>query len=261
MGQRTGLVLSVAALLLAGGPSSGQTVLRSVMHADLKSIDPVWTTATITRYHGHMVYETLFGIDGQNLPQPQMVRDHTLSADRLTYTFVLRDGLKFHDGQPVTAEDVAASIKRWAARDAAGQMMMRFTKDIVATDARMVTLTLSEPFGLVIDALAQPTATPAFIVPKRVATTDPGTQIDDPVGSGPFRMAKEQWVPGSRTVYTKYPDYVPRSRRPPALPAGALPKSTGSSGWCCRMRRRRRRRSAEAKSTTTKASPPTSSRS
>ena len=91
MSHRTGLALGVAALLLAGGPSSGQTVLRSVMHADLKSIDPVWTTATITRYHGHMVYETLFGIDGQNLPQPQMVRDHTLSADRLTYTFVLRD--------------------------------------------------------------------------------------------------------------------------------------------------------------------------
>ena len=224
MSHRTGLALGVAALLLAGGPSSGQTVLRSVMHADLKSIDPVWTTATITRYHGHMVYETLFGIDGQNLPQPQMVRDHTLSADRLTYTFVLRDGLKFHDAQPVTAEDVAASIKRWAARDAAGQMMMRFTKDIVATDARTVTLTLSEPFGLVIDALAQPTATPAFIVPKRVATTDPGTQIDDPVGSGPFRMAKEQWVPGSRTVYVKNADYVPRSEAASGTAGGRIAK-------------------------------------
>ncbi|MBL8688961.1 MAG: ABC transporter substrate-binding protein, partial [Rhodospirillaceae bacterium] len=186
MAQRTGLALAFAALLLGSGQASSQTVLRTVMHADLKSIDPIWTTATISRYHGHMVYETLFGIDGQNLPQPQMVRDHQLSADRLTYTFVLRDGLKWHDGQPVTAEDVAASIKRWAARDAAGQMMMRFTKEIAAVDAKTVRLTLSEPFGLVVDALAQPTSTPAFVMPKHVAATDPSTQIDDPIGSGPF---------------------------------------------------------------------------
>jgi peptide/nickel transport system substrate-binding protein len=223
MHPRTGLALGLALTLLSG-TASAESVLRTVMHADLKSIDPIWTTATISRYHGHMVYETLFAIDGQNLPQPQMVREHALSPDRLTYTFVLRDGLRFHDGEPVTAEDVVASIRRWAARDAAGQMMMRFTKDIAAADAKTVRMTLSEPFGLVVDALAQPTSTPAFIMPKRVAATDPNTQIDSPIGSGPFRMARDQWVPGSRTVYLKNADYVPRSEPVAGTAGGRVAK-------------------------------------
>lgn len=213
-------VLAVALLLGGAAAAPAETVLRAMMHAELKSIDPFWTTATITKHHGHMVYDQLFAIDDKSLPQPQMVQDFTVSPDKLVYTFVLRDGLKWHDGQPVTAEDVVASIKRWSVKDAAGQMMTRFTKELAAVDAKTVRLSLSEPFGLVIDALAQPTATPAFIMPKRVAVTDANTQIDDPVGSGPFRMAKEQWVPGSRTVYVKNTGYVPRSD-PPRGAAGA----------------------------------------
>ena len=223
--KKTKVALGAAALLLGSlATASAETVLRAVMHADLKSLDPVWTTATITKHHGHMIYDQLFGIDDKNLPQPQMVRDFTVSPDHLTYTFVLRDGLKWHDGQPVTAEDVVASIKRWGVKDAAGQMMLRFTKELTAPDAKTVKLALSEPFGLVIDALAQPTATPAFIVPKRLAETDANTQITDPTGSGPFRMAKEQWVPGSRTVYVKNTDYVPRSDPPRGTAGGHVVK-------------------------------------
>ena len=84
------------------------------MHSDLKILDPIWTTAYIVRNHGYMVYDTLFATDEKGEIKPQMVDKYEVSADKLTHTFTLRDGLLWHDGQPVTAEDCVASIKRWA---------------------------------------------------------------------------------------------------------------------------------------------------
>ena len=100
------------------------------MHSDLKILDPIWTTAYITRNHGYMIYDTLFAIDANGQIKPQMVDKYELSADKLTWTFTLRDGLQWHDGAPVTAEDCVASIKRWGARDAMGQKLMTFVKDM-----------------------------------------------------------------------------------------------------------------------------------
>ena len=94
------------------------------MHSDLKIVDPIWTTAYITRNHGYMIYDTLFAMDEKGEIKPQMVEKYDVSADKLTYTFTLRDGLAWHDGAPVTAEDCVASIKRWAAKDSLGQKVM-----------------------------------------------------------------------------------------------------------------------------------------
>ena len=96
------------------------------MNSDLKILDPIWNTAFVIRDHGYMIYDTLFATDAQGEIRPQMVDTTEVSADKLTYTFTLRDGLLWHDGQPVTAEDCVASIKRWAARDAVGQKLMTF---------------------------------------------------------------------------------------------------------------------------------------
>src|SRR5262249_42677463 len=109
-------------------PSAARTV-KAVMHADLRLLDPICTTANITADHRAMVYDTLFGLEASFTPQPQMVDKWGVSDDKLTYTFALRDGLKFHDGTAVTAADCVASVRRWAARSGSGQTMMKRVKD------------------------------------------------------------------------------------------------------------------------------------
>src|SRR5262249_4973590 len=158
-----------------------------------------------------MVFDTLISLDQNLAPQPQMVSKYTISADRLSYTFVLRDGLKFHDGTPVTADDVVASLKRWWVKDGGGQIIQKHTKELAAVDAKTIRLTLSQPYGLVLDTLAKPDANVPVIMPKRLAETDPNQAISEVVGSGPFKFVKDEWVPGSKIVFVKNPDYVPRS--------------------------------------------------
>jgi len=77
--------------------------LRFVAQADLRVLDPIWTTAYITRNHGYMVFDTLFALDSKFKPHPQMVGDYHISPDKLVYSFALRDGLQFHDGQRFVA--------------------------------------------------------------------------------------------------------------------------------------------------------------
>src|ERR1044072_7865505 len=134
----TGL-LAAAALAASVGAASAQKTLKVVMHSDLKIVDPIWTTAYITRNHGYMVYDTLFAMDEKGEIKPQMVEKYTESADKLSFVFTLRDGLLWHDGAPVTSEDCIASIKRWAARDATGQKLMTFVDTMTAQDAKTFT--------------------------------------------------------------------------------------------------------------------------
>jgi peptide/nickel transport system substrate-binding protein len=188
--------------------------LRFVPHADLKIVDPIWTTAYITRNHGYMIFDTLFALDADLKLRPQMVDKFTVSRDALKYSFTLRDGLKFHDGQPVTAEDCVASLKRWGARDAVGRLMMASLSKMVPVDRKTFTIDLEQPFGLVLDALGKPSASPSFIMPARVAATDPNEQIKEVIGSGPFKFAKDDWQPGNRVVYLRNADYVPRNETP-----------------------------------------------
>lgn len=214
--MRETLRLTVAALatlpLLAVLPAAAQdpTTLRVLAHADLQNIDPVWTTAGITIEHGYMIYDKLFEFDRAGKAQPQMADSYTISDDGLVHTITLRDGLKFTNGQPVTAADVIASLKRWSTRDALGQIIASLATDWTAVDDKTVRITLSEPFGLVADALAGARGNPAFIMPAATAATDPAVQITDATGSGPFTFDAATWKPGQTVVYEKNPDYVPR---------------------------------------------------
>ena len=203
-------LLAIAAVLASCVAVQAETVLRIVMNSDLKIIDPIWNTAFVIRDHGYMIYDTLFATDAQGEIRPQMVDTTEVSADKLTYTFTLRDGLKWHDGQPVTAEDCVASIKRWAARDAVGQKLMTFVAAVEAKDARTLSIRLKEPTGLLLPALGKPNSNVPFMMPRRVAETDPFTQITDSTGSGPFIFKRELWRPGHLAVYVKNPDYKPR---------------------------------------------------
>src|SRR5438552_13916759 len=197
----------------------GQKVLKFIPQADLRILDPITTTAYITRNHGYMIYDTLFATDAKFQVQPQMVDKYEISKDQLTYTFTLRDGLKFHDGTPVRSADCSASIDRWPKRDALGQKMAEVTESWKAVDDKTFTLKLKRPFPLALEALAKPSSNVPFIMPERIAKTDASTNITDPIGSGPYKFVKEEWVPGSKVVYVKNTDYVPR-KEPPSWAAG-----------------------------------------
>jgi peptide/nickel transport system substrate-binding protein len=219
---------SAAAAALAAGaisslPAAAQT-LRVVMHSDLKIVDPIWTTAYITRNHGYMIYDTLFAMDDKGEIKPQMVEKFDVSEDKLTYTFTLRDGLLWHDGKPVTTEDIIPSIKRWAAKDATAQKVMTFVDTLTANDPKTFTVKLKEPTGLLIFALGKPSSAVPFMMPKRVAETDPNTQISDFTGSGPFVFKRDEWKPGDKAVYVKFDKYKPRSEPASALSGGKVVK-------------------------------------
>ena len=219
----------IAAAMLSGGlaiasPLMAETVLRVVPHADLKNLDPIWTTAYISRNHGYLIYDTLYAMDEKFVPQPQMAEGHTVSEDKLTWTFTLRDGLKFHDGNPVTGEDVVASLKRWGARDGMGQKLFEVIESLEAPDDKTIVMKLKEPYGLVLESIGKISSNVPFIMPKRVAETDPFEQIKDYTGSGPFKFEQAEWVPGSKIVYTKFADYVPRQEPPSAASGGKVAK-------------------------------------
>lgn len=195
-------------------------VLRYVPQADLTVIDPVMTTAYITRYHATMVWDQLYGIDSALRPQPQMVEGHTVEDDGRLWTFTLREGLRFHDGEPVRGRDCVASIKRWAVRDSMGQALLGRTAEMTAPDDRRFTIRLTRPFGLILNCLAKLGPPALLIMPERLARTDPFQSIKEIVGSGPFRFVANERVVGSRVVYERNPDYVARTDGVPDWLAG-----------------------------------------
>jgi peptide/nickel transport system substrate-binding protein len=214
----------VLTLLGTAGPAAAQTTLRVVMHSDLKIIDPIWTTAYIVRNHGYMVYDTLFAMDAKGEIRPQMVDRYEVSRDQLVYTLTLREGLLWHDGQPVTSEDCIASIKRWGAKDSMGQKMMSFVKEFQVVGPRTFRIVLKEPTGLVLRALGKPSSNVPFMMPRRVAETDPNTQISETIGSGPFVFKKDEWKPGDKAVYVRFDRYRPRPEPPSGLAGGKVAK-------------------------------------
>ena len=192
--------------------------LRFIAQSDLRVLDPIWTTAGITRNHGYMVYDTPFALDAKFKPQPQMVGDYSISSDKPLYCFTLRDGLKFHDGDPVRATDCVVSLQRWMVRDSFGQSLATAVDKIETAGDKSFTIRLKEPFPLLLDALAK-VAGPPFIMPERLAKTDPYQQVTEAVGSGPYKFAREEFQPGHIAVYVKNTDYLPRSE-PPSWASG-----------------------------------------
>jgi peptide/nickel transport system substrate-binding protein len=199
-------------------------VIRSVPIGDLRALDPIWTTTYLTRNHGYLVWDTLFAMDAQNRPQPQMVEEFGVSGDQKEWTFRLREGLRWHDGAPVRAADCVASIRRWGARDGMGRALMRVTESLEARDDRVFVLKLSRPVGFVLEALGKIDSNVPFMMPERLARTDPNTAVTEMVGSGPFRFLREQWNPGARVVYERFREYVPRSEPPSQAAGGKVAK-------------------------------------
>src|ERR1700722_2395674 len=218
----TPLAIATASSLKSRTARAETQTLRVVIHSPLRQIDPL-TVARNTQMHGYMVYDTLFALDSKRVPQPQMVESYDISGDRKTYTFKLRSGLKFHDGSVVGADDAIASITRWGKKDPLGTMLMA-SCELSRIDDKSFRLVLTQPFGLVLEALGKPGTQGPFILPARLANISADTAIDDATGSGPYIFKKDEWVPGSKSVYVRNPNWVPRSEPADFLSGAKIPK-------------------------------------
>lgn len=203
--------LALALGLVATPAFAQENVLRVVPHADLRTLDPHIATALITKMHGAMVYETLLTWDSKLNVRPMAAEKLDVSADRLTYSFTLREGMTFHDGSPVRAADVVASLRRWMAKDLPGGRLSQQLAAIDIENDRVFHLRLKQPYGFVEFTLGSVGALLPQIMRERDAQTDANTQITEIVGSGPFRFRRGDWVPGAKVVYERNPDYRPRS--------------------------------------------------
>lgn len=204
-------------------PTQAETILRVVPQADLKILDPVWTTSQLTQAHALMVYDQLFAIDSKLVPRPQMVESWTTSADALTWSFKLRPNLKFSDGTAVTAKDATASLKRWAARTTDGQLLMKFVQSVEATATDTFEVRLTKPFPSMLETLGNAT-TPLFVMREKEALTDPFQQIKEVVGSGPFTYAPSEHREGHKVVYRKNPYANPRPEPTDGMAGGRVAK-------------------------------------
>lgn len=219
--KRSAAAFLVGAALTAAAPASAQqTVLRVVPHSNLAVLDPIWTTAYMSRNHGYMIYDTLFGTDEKGVIKPQMVESWTESPDHRLWTFKLRKGLEFHDGKPVTPDDVIASLQRWGKRDAMGSALFQFVQRMDSPAPDTFRIFLGEACGFMLEALGKPSSSVPFIMPKRVADTDAFKQIEEYVGSGPYIFKADEFKPGDKAVYLKNPKYVPRSEAPSGTTGG-----------------------------------------
>src|SRR6185436_3827021 len=202
--KRWAMAAAVAAVaLLAGTAQAQNNVLRVVPHSNLAILDPIWTTAYMSRNHGYMIYDTLFGTDENAKIKPQMVESWTESGDHRLWTFKLRKGLEFHDGKPVTGDDVIASLQRWGKRDAMGSALMQFVLRMDSPTPDTFRIFLGEACGFVLEALGKPSSNVPFIMPKRIAETDAFKQIEEHIGSGPYTFKRDEFKPGDKAIYLK----------------------------------------------------------
>ncbi len=215
-------ILAAALVFLAFG-ARAETTLRYVPNGDLRVLDPIWTSAAITLNHAQMIYDVLLTVDSGLKPQLQMAESYSQSPDGMRWQFVLRPGLVFHDGTPVQAKDVVASIQRWAKRVTAGQAMMSRVASFTATDARTIELVFNQPFGPVLESLASPILAP-FVMREQDAKTDAFQQVKTTIGSGPFTFDADAYRPGDRVVYHKFPGYVPRAEPADGYAGGKVAK-------------------------------------
>ena len=223
--QRRHFMAAGAASLIAAPAVAQNTrasTLRFVPQANLSVLDPVFTTATVTGNHGFYIYDTLYGVDAQLRPTPQMIESQETSSDGLTWTFRLREGLRFHDGAPVRSADCIASIKRWCAREPFGQLLARVAEEWSAIDDRNFRVRLKRAFPLMLDALGKPDSSVLFIMPERLANTDPARAVTEMIGSGPYRFVTSEYNSGVRVTYEKFADYKPRSEAPSWTSGGKI---------------------------------------
>src|SRR5260221_9685602 len=222
-----GLPLAAGALPGMAAPDLAQKsaakTLRIMHNGNLASLDPIWTTAPPTKDYAFLTFDQLLAVDLDYVPRPQMAEGWSVEDDGKTYLLGLREGLKFHDGEPVRSADCIASIQRWGARDGFGQLTMKFVDGFEAVDDKRFRIRLKKPFPLLPAALGKSSSSQCFIMPERMAKTDPMKQVTETIGSGPFRFLKDEWVSGARAAWARFDGYIPRKEPVNGIAGGRIP--------------------------------------
>ena len=222
LNRRDLLLAATAVATLPHRARAAERPLTVWLESEVVITDPHMTTAAITRTFGYHVWDVLFAMDSTGAYQPQMVDAYTVSDDQLRWRFTLRDGLKFHDGSPVTGADCVASLKRWAPIDSLGRMLLGAGAVMAEDGARAFTITLTKPFPLMLSVLGKPNAPGPFIMPARIIA-DAGTgRIKQLIGSGPFKFMADQYRPGNVMVLARFDEYVPRKERADFMAGGKV---------------------------------------
>ncbi|MFC3126199.1 ABC transporter substrate-binding protein [Pseudoroseomonas globiformis] len=225
--NRRRFIATAAGLVAAGAApwrarAADPRVLRFIPQANLTSLDPIWTTAAVTLNHACYVFDTLYGLDNALNVRPQMAESHEVSEDGRTWRIRLRPGLRWHDGEAVLARDCAASLDRWSRRDTFGQSLARIVEEWGSEDDRTIRIRLQKPFPLMLQALGKTATIVPFMMPERLARTDPFKQVTEMVGSGPYRFLANEYVSGSRMAYGRFDGYVPRDEAPERTAGGKV---------------------------------------
>lgn len=221
-GLTAGMALAMPSVLSAQPATDAGRIVRMVMNGDLRVFDPVVSTANTTADHAFAIYDTLFGVNSKRIPQPQMVANWSVSDDKKTYTFQLRDGLSWHNGAPVTAADCVASIQRWAQVAQPGRIIMERTKEIAKKDDKTFIIVLNEPLRILIELLAAPGAPPLFMMREKDASRPASEQVTANIGSGPFKFNQALAKPGNSFVYDRNEKYIPRTEPSDGLAGGKV---------------------------------------
>ena len=219
----TAAASAVAAVAPRRARASPATVLRVIHASDLQSLDPIWTTAPPTKDYAFLTFDQLISVDANYVPRPQMAEGWSVEDDGRSVVIGLREGLKFHDGVPVRSPDCIASIARWSARDGFGQALSRATDRMEAIDDRRFRIRLKYPFALLPAALGKSSSSQCFIMPERMARTDPMKQVTEWVGSGPYRFLRDEWVAGAHVAWARFDDYIPRAEPVSGIAGGRRP--------------------------------------
>src|SRR5476651_319824 len=221
------LPLAAAALPVFAAPARAQKssakTLKIIHNGNLSSLDPIWTTAPPTKDYAFLTFDQLLAVDSKYEPKPQMVEGWTLEDDGKSYLFTLREDLKFHDSEPVRSADCIASIQRWGARDGMGQLTMKFIDAIEAIDDRKFRIKLKKPFPLLLASLGKSSSSQCFIMPERMAKTDPMKQVTETIGSGPYRFLKDEFVSGAKAAWARFDGYIPRKEPVDGIAGGRIP--------------------------------------
>jgi peptide/nickel transport system substrate-binding protein len=204
-------------------PGRKAKTLRIIHASDLQSLDPIWTTAPPTKDYAFLTFDQLIAVDANYVPRPQMAEGWTVEDEGRSVVIGLREGLKFHDGVPVRAQDCIASIARWSARDGFGQGLRHVTDKMEVIDDRRFRIRLKQPFPLLPAAIGKSSSSQCFIMPERMAQTDPMKQVTEWIGSGPYRFMKDEWVVGAHVAWTKFEDYIPRTEPVSGIAGGRVP--------------------------------------
>ena len=221
IGRTTGLLLVALAICSSEIARGADDTIVAVMNTSLRVLDPVVTSSYVTRDHAYMIYDVLVALDDAYQVRPQMA-DWTASDDGLVYVFTLRDGLLFHDGTPVKAEDAIASLMRWGKRDNGGQLLFERTAGLEAPDDRTIVWRLKQPFPALLQVLGKPSSLPPFIMPRRIAETPADRPISEYVGSGPFKFIASEFRAGVSATYERFGGYVPRPEKASWMAGGKI---------------------------------------